>query len=97
MGAPARTWFCANGHITEDYAHHELGDENEGQHPCSECGCAKILCVTEWQDEEYWDNHKPIVPLEPVSYVEKIIKINVPVFDVSKLFEKREYLSWESA
>lgn len=87
MGAPSRTYFCKNGHITDGYGHHELGPDDEGKGPCPQCGSNDILCVLEWQDEEYWEDGKPIVPLQPVSYIEKVVTIQVPVFDVSNLFK----------
>lgn len=91
MGAPARTWFCKNGHVVEDYGHHEMGPENEGRNPCRFCDETEVRCVIEWEDEDYWEDGKPIVPIKEIGVVEKTITVKIPVFDVSKLFaQKRE-------
>jgi len=86
MGAPARTWFCRNGHVAEDYGHHEMGPENEGQNPCRFCGEIGLKVITEWQDEDYWEDGKPVIPLEEIRVETKTIEVKIPVFDVSKLF-----------
>jgi len=52
MGKPATTYFCGNGHILEDNAHHEYGPRDMG---AEECMCS-----------EYTDNPKEYVP-EPCS------------------------------
>ena len=86
MGAPARTWFCSNGHVAEDYFHHQIGPENEGQNPCRFCGEVKLKSVHEWQDDDYWEDGKPEVPLKEIRIEEKYILVKIPVFNVKKLF-----------
>ena len=94
MGAPARTWFCENGHITEDYNHHSLGplDFIEGTLSCDICQSTNTKMVTEWDDESYPEYN--LVPHEPISIKTQTCSACgialggfISTYDVSQLFK----------
>ena len=91
MGAPSLTYFCKNGHIVLDLAHHEIVLDEPKE--CHYCKSTEIKSVTEWRDwdEYHWDPQTEI-PLESVPPHSPIREekhtISVPVYDVSKLFPK---------
>jgi len=83
MGAPAVTWFCRNGHIVLDIPHGYIA---EFPTECPHCDSKEFRFETEWSDPEYT---KPIVPVKPIRYEHKIIEVDVPVYNVNKLFKRR--------
>ena len=53
MGKPATTYFCGNGHITDEAAHHEFCDRDnsfgmpdKSVNPCPTCGDIEEFCDT---------------------------------------------------
>ena len=101
MSAPARTYFCKNGHVAANYCHgeHPCGDELPEN--CPVCGYkGKFYCQLEWGDKDY----DQLVPTASIrneiietnaqvtirnyngDLVEGFLIRSVPVYDISKLF-----------
>lgn len=102
MGKLATTYFCENGHLLEDNAHHEFGPrdmcENSETMKCHVCGSTKQHMTLEWHDSGYWANGQPDVPHQPIrkDYVEKTDAMGhkyiqeVDIYDISKVKHRRE-------
>ncbi len=92
MGAPATTYFCKNGHIVLDLAHHQIVLDEPKE--CPYCKSTEIKSVTEWYDwdEYHWrEDGKPVPmdpPYEPLR--QEAHTVFVPVYDVSRLFRKEK-------
>ena len=101
MSAPARTYFCKNGHVVADYGHGVLGPdffddsvEDECPDRCPVCGCSEIRNHHEWGDSDY----EQCIPVEPTGQTEVgredhrgnryFVLINQ--YDVSRLFDDAE-------
>lgn len=99
MGAPSWTSFCANGHIVESCAPHEIIDRELEQ--CI-CGAKAIGTVIEWgDDDDDYDYGPSPVPTQPLRYetIKTMVECehchkqttayetNQAVYDVSKLID----------
>jgi hypothetical protein len=93
MGAPGYVAFCDNGHMVKAVGHHEINDTEVDE--CDICHSKRFVTLTEWPDEDYYPDGNTIVPVEPIrqEWIEVDNahikgKVNIDVFDVSKVPEK---------
>jgi len=97
MSAPARTYFCKNGHVVIHFNHGDWFEENECPKSCPGCDSTEIKSVVEWGDLDYSSSES--VPITPIRYEPQYL-VNVerrtvkgqplPVYDMFKLFGKSE-------
>lgn len=88
MGIPAHTFFCENGHLVADIGDHEmLADEDNLV--CPQCKSVNIRMVLDWHDGWGNEGYQPEVPYTPISIKKKRITVEIPTYDVSKLFGKK--------
>ncbi len=106
MGKPATTYFCGNGHLLEDNAHHEFGprdmrdwEDGKGQELlCPYCGSTEEFMTIEWTNEDYWQDGEPEVPLVPIRYLDfpqtdhkgNKYFAEIGVYDISALRARRK-------
>jgi len=86
MGSPASTFFCGNGHILADIGHHGIIDTVP---PCQYCDDGRVYMTLEWWDSDYGDINRD-VPHTPIDYDLKVIEVNIPRYDISKLKERQK-------
>ena len=82
MGAAGGAIFCENGHLIDEWGHHEYAQENVMNKPCPHCGSTKLKDEWEWGDSSYGP-HK--VPYKSCG----VDKNDEPIYDVSKLFKEK--------
>lgn len=100
MGKPATTYFCGNGHLLEDNAHHVYGPRDmrcwseEVDQVCPHCGSNREFTILEWRDDDYPQS----VPTTPIREDEIECKDHrgntyfkmIPVYDISTLKTRRK-------
>jgi hypothetical protein len=85
MGIPAQTYFCENGHVVAHVPHnHMLGEDPE---TCNQCQSTNIRMVLDWNDPEYPGVDD--VPITPIRFEHKIIEVDVPIYNVFRLFNSK--------
>lgn len=84
MGIPAQTYFCENGHIVANVPHNYM--IFDGPSECHHCKSNNIRMALNFADPEYPTGK---VPSKPIRFEHKIIEANIPIYDVTKLFQKK--------
>lgn len=87
MGIPAQTYFCENGHIVVNVQHNYMLTEYPAK--CHHCDSHNIRMELNFADPEY-----PVgkVPIKPIRFEHKIIDANIPIYNVTKLFERKKQI-----
>ena len=85
MGIPTQTYFCENGHMVAHVPHNHMLGEDPAK--CDQCQSTNIRIVLSWNDPEYPDVDD--VQTTPIRYEHKVIEVDIPIYDVLKLFKSK--------